>query len=152
MEIVTDIAGGLWGLMFRAFIVLMPLLILLEWVRSHGWFRRMIEGTRPLFRPVGFEPQSLFPLLTGLLFGISYGAGVLIPQARSGDLDRRQVLLVSAFLCISHAVFEDTLLFVVVGANGWVMVTARFVTAIFVVALLARLLRPVPGDVPSRGE
>lgn len=149
---VTDIAAGLGGLMLRAFIVLMPVLILLEWVRSHGWFRKLIEGTRPLFRPVGFEPQSLFPLLTGLLFGISYGAGVLIPQARSGDLDRRQVLLIGAFLGISHAVFEDTLLFVVVGGNGWIMVTSRFVTAILVVSLLARLLRPAPVADPLRGE
>jgi hypothetical protein len=144
MEIVWDIADGLWGLMLRAFVILMPLLVVLEWVRSRVWFRRFIAAATPVFDPVGFRPQAIFPLVTGLIFGISYGAGVLIPQARSGELDRKQIFLVAAFLTICHAVLEDTFLFVVVGGKAWVMVTARFLTALLVISILARLPWPAP--------
>jgi hypothetical protein len=144
VETMTEIGGGLGSLMLRVFLILMPLLIVLEWVRSRVWFKRLIRSAEPVFHPIGFRPQAIFPLMTGLIFGISYGAGVLIPQAQSGDLDKRQIFLVAAFLMICHAVFEDTLLFVVVGGTGWVMVVTRFVAAVIVIAILSRLPWPTP--------
>ncbi|MBI3873296.1 MAG: nucleoside recognition protein [candidate division Zixibacteria bacterium] len=139
-----EIAGGLWGLGLKVFIIVMPLITFLEWAKSQTWFTRAIDGAMPLFRPIGFRPQSLFPLLTGVLFGISYGAGVLIPQARSGDLDARQVFLIGAFLSVCHAIIEDTLLFVSLGASGTVLLGTRIVVAMVVVGALARLPWPRP--------
>ncbi|MEW5701962.1 MAG: nucleoside recognition domain-containing protein [Candidatus Zixiibacteriota bacterium] len=142
-----EIGTGLWGLMLKIFLIVMPLIILLEWARSQPWFDRAIQSAIPVFRPMGFRPQALFPLLTGVIFGIAYGAGVLIPQGQSGDLDRRQIFLVGAFLCICHAIIEDTLLFVALGGSGWIILTARFAVAIAVVWLLARL--PWPAATPE---
>jgi hypothetical protein len=141
-EIVSEIAGGLGGLMLKIFLIVMPLIIFLEWAKSQRWFGRFIEATNPLFRPVGFRPQALFPLLIGLLFGIAYGAGVLIPQARSGDLDAKQVFLIAAFLGLCHAIIEDTLLFVALGAHGWVIVVSRFLIALAAVFGLSKLRWP----------
>jgi hypothetical protein len=150
-EITVETALGLGGLMLKIFLIVMPLLMALEWARSRRWFTRAIDSTQPLFRPIGFRPTALFPLLTGIIFGIAYGAGVLIPQARSGELDRRQIFLVTAFLSICHAIIEDTLLFVAVGANGWVIVITRFVAALVIVFTLSKLswpaLKPISGDI-----
>lgn len=150
MEIAIEIAEGLGGLMLKIFLIVMPLLIALEWLRSRPWFTRAINSTQGMFRPIGFRPSALFPLLTGIIFGIAYGAGVLIPQARSGELDRQQIFLITAFLGICHAIIEDTLLFVAVGANGWMIVITRFVAALVFVFLLSKLswpaADPVTGD------
>ncbi len=133
--------------MLKIFLIVMPLIIVLEWAKTRRWFTRFIEATNPVFRPVGFRPQALFPLLIGLLFGIAYGAGVLIPQARSGDLDSRQIFLVAAFLGLCHAIIEDTLLFVALGGNGWVIVLTRFATALLAVWALSKLHWPAPAPV-----
>jgi len=146
---VEEIAGGLGSLMLKTFVILMPLLVALEWVRSRCWFQRFVDAAHPVFDPIGFRPQAIFPLITGLIFGISYGAGVLIPQGRSGELDARQIFLVAAFLTICHAVLEDTLLFVVIGGRGWVMISTRLTAAIVVVSILARLPWPAPKRLPA---
>lgn len=142
MAIVNEIGLGLGGLMLKIFLIVMPLIMFLEWARTRPWFARFVTATDPVFRPVGFRPQALFPLLTGIFFGISYGAGVLIPQARSGDLDRKQVFLITAFLSVCHAIVEDTLLFVALGGNGLVIVVVRTITALLVVFVLSRLRWP----------
>ena len=155
-EIIKEIAGGLGGLMLKIFLIVMPLIILLEWAKSQRWFGRFIDATNPLFRPIGFRPQAIFPLLIGIIFGIAYGAGVLIPQARSGDLDAKQVFLIAAFLGLCHAIIEDTLLFVALGANGWVIVVTRFLIALGAVFGLSKLGWPAsetqaPGGI-ERGK
>ena len=147
--IITEIAGGLGGLMLKVFVIVVPLITLLEWAKSKRWFNRMVNSVQPIFRPVGFRQIALFPLLTGLIFGISYGAGVLIPQARSGELDPKQIFLVSAFLGICHALFEDTLLFVAVGASAWILPVTRFTAALIIVSALARLPWPLSTPEPE---
>jgi len=142
-DIVTEIAGGLGSLMLKIFLIVMPLIIFLEWAKSQRWFGRFIDATNPVFRPVGFRPHALFPLLIGILFGIAYGAGVLIPQARSGDLDAKQIFLIAAFLGLCHAIIEDTLLFVALGGHGWVIVVSRVLIALAVVFGLSKLRWPV---------
>jgi uncharacterized membrane protein (UPF0136 family) len=152
--IAMEIGSGLWGLMFKVFIIVMPLIMFLEWARAQPWFQRAVSATGVVFRPMGFRPESLFALLTGVLFGISYGAGVLIPQARSGEMDRRQIFLVAAFLGICHAIVEDTLLFVTLGANAGILVGTRVVAAMLVVFALSRMKSPgrQPQSASSEGE
>jgi len=66
----------------------------------------------------------------GIIFGIAYGAGVLIEEARSGRLSWKDIFLINVFLSVCHAVVEDTALFMAVGANGliysWVVLSQPF--------------------------
>ena len=55
-------------------------------------------------------------------------------------MSRRELVLIITFLCINHSVFEDTLLFVVIGANGFLILLIRFAAAILVTFLLNKLL------------
>lgn len=137
-----EIASGLFGLMLKVFLIVMPLIMFLEWARTQDWFARFINSTNRVFSPIGFRPQSLFPLLIGVLFGISYGAGVLIPQSRSGEMGSKQVFLVAAYLSLCHAIVEDTLLFVALGASAWIILVTRFAAAMLIVFLLSRLSWP----------
>jgi hypothetical protein len=139
-----DIAKGLWGLVFKVFIIIMPLIIFLEWARTQTWFARFIAAASRLFAPIGLRAEAMFSLITGIFFGISYGAGVLIPQSQSGELSRKQIFLIAAFLCLCHAIVEDTLLFVVLGANGAIIVVTRVIAAVAVVFVLSRLSWPIP--------
>ena len=54
-------------------------------------------------------------------------------------MNKKDVILVSTFLCICHALPEDTLLFVSVGANGWIVLLVRFVLGI-IATLIANLV------------
>lgn len=144
MDVITDVGLGLGTLMLKVFVIVLPLLMLMEWIKSARWFEVVIRRAGPIVRPLGFRPQAVFSLVTGIAFGITYGAGVLISQARTGELDARQIFLIGSFLGICHAVLEDTLLFVAVGGQFSVIALSRAAAAIVVVALLARLPWPAP--------
>jgi spore maturation protein SpmB len=135
----TALKGGL-KLSLLVFVILVPLLIALEFMRQTkalGWLTDKID---PLTAKIGFKREALVPLLAGFLFGISYGAGVLIPEARSKLIDKRQIFLVAVFLALCHAVVEDTLLFMAVGANGAILFFSRLILALGLTYLTARLM------------
>jgi hypothetical protein len=61
--------------------------------------------------------------MAGVLFGLAYGSGVLIAEARTGRVDKDSLLRLNLSLGISHSLVEDTVLFVAIGASlFWVLV------------------------------
>lgn len=82
--------------------------------------------------------QTSFSLLTGQLLGITYGAGILIKEANSGNLQRRDLLFIGTFLMICHSLLEDPLLFVLFGANYWVITGSRLFMACLAAFLVSR--------------
>lgn len=89
-----------------------------------------------LTKPLGISERASMPLLIGLLAGISYGVGAIIASYNSGDMDKRDAIIVGTFLCICHALPEDTLLFISAGAIGWVVALVRLVAAIIVTIIV----------------
>jgi len=101
------------------------------------FFRRILAGLR-------MPPAAGAPLLAGLFLGIAYGAGIIIPSARERNLSKREILSLSLFLCTCHAVVEDTLLFVLVGAKGGWLVVIRLSLAVLVTRTAARFAAREP--------
>ena len=73
-------------------------------------------------------------ILSGLLIGIVYGAGVLLSEAKY--MTKKQIYSSCFFLMTAHAIIEDTLLFVYFGANVWVLTLFRLFLAIIVFYLI----------------
>ncbi len=73
--------------------------------------------------------NTFFSIMVGLVLGITYGAGILINEIKKGKLNRADIFYIATFLMICHAIIEDTLLFVIFGANGWIVVTIRVAIA-----------------------
>ena len=87
----------------------------------------------------GQRVQTSFSLLTGQLLGITYGAGILFKEAESGNLQKQDLFFIGTFLMICHSLLEDPLLFVIFGANYWVIAISRLTMACIVSLLLRRL-------------
>ena len=91
--------------------------------------------------------NAAYPLLAGLFLGIIFGSGVIISFARDGSLTKRDLTLVLVFLGICHSIIEDTVVFIALGANGWVLISARFVLAALAAFMVSLLMRPRPAAV-----
>lgn len=140
MEIILDILkdGTLGSLdtIFGIAIIVIPLMIIMEFARELKILDKIGELFKPLAKLFKLSNKSILPLTVGIIIGISYGSGVLIDSKEKGDLTLKDSVIVSIFLSACHAVFEDTLLFVAIGANGSIVLIARIVVA-FVLALFA---------------
>lgn len=86
---------------------------------------------------VGMSERALAPWLVGFFVGITYGAAMLYQFVENRQLNHKDACLVTVFLCLAHAIIEDTMLFVVVGGNFWWILLTRVIMAVVVVRLLA---------------
>jgi hypothetical protein len=83
--------------------------------------------------------STSFSIVVGLILGITYGAGILINEAKSGALSKKDIFFIATFLMICHSVIEDTLLFVIFGANYWILIVIRLIFAIIFSYLLVKI-------------
>ncbi|WXR61360.1 nucleoside recognition domain-containing protein [Peptostreptococcaceae bacterium AGR-M142] len=117
--------------------IVIPLMLVLEFLREYKILDKLSNFLNPYIKFLGLSKNSSFPLLVGLIFGISYGAGVIVQSAKEGDISKQDLFLLSIFLIACHALIEDTLLFVAIGANGIILITVRFFTAILITYLFS---------------
>jgi hypothetical protein len=141
MDALLPAVLGALQLGLKLLLIIVPLVTLFEVLRFFPVFRRAGAAVDPLMREMGLTRDAAVPLFTGIFLGIAYGAGIIIRVAQEKRLPKRQLFLMGLFLATCHAVVEDTLIFVVIGGNGWIMLGVRMAIAVGLTALLARLWR-----------
>ncbi|BEP28315.1 nucleoside recognition domain-containing protein [Helicovermis profundi] len=118
--------------------IVIPLMIIMEFGRNYRVIDKISGYFEPFTNKIGMTSKASFPLLVGLIFGISYGSGVLIQSASEGDLTEKDQILLVTFLIMCHAVFEDTLLFVAIGAKGMMILIPRIIIAFILVLIVSK--------------
>lgn len=141
IEVLKEAVFGSLKSVWSIAIIVFPLMIVMEFARKYKVMDFISAGLRPLTRFLGVQRSAAFPLAVGLIFGLAYGSGVIIQSAQEGEIDLRSLTLVSIFLACCHAVVEDTLLFVAVGANGWLLLGLRTLAAFIVTMLVSKSVK-----------
>lgn len=120
--------------------IVIPLMVAIQILKDLDILSKLSSKMKPLAKLLGISENSTFPLIIGLILGLAYGAGVIINSAKEGNLKKRDLYLVIIFLVACHSVFEDTLLFVAIGANGWLLLGVRIIVAIVLTLLAAKYI------------
>ena len=141
MEYAVESFWGLLLLLIKVFCIVVPLMILLEVFKEFDLIDKITKPLRLPARILGFHEESIYPLMAGIIFGLSYGGGVLIGESKTGRIRGSQKFLVALYLGLCHAVFEDTLIFASLGANGIIVLVARLLIASVVVGMVSLVLR-----------
>ncbi len=113
--------------------IILPLSIFYEFLKG-----RDAKLAKRRFSFLGISGSGLIPLVTGIIIGLTYGAGVIIHTIRTSSVGKKEAFLILLFLSICHAVIEDTLIFVVIGANGFILIAFRFALAIILTYAIYR--------------
>jgi hypothetical protein len=86
---------------------------------------------------IGISGKAAAPWIVGFLVGITYGAALFFQFKEKHGLSHKDACLITVFICLAHAMIEDTLVFAVLGGSAtWIFVT-RMIIAVLVVRLLA---------------
>ena len=136
LAFLEECALGSLSSVFNMAKIVIPLMIVMELLKDLKILEKIAILLNPVAKFFGISKESTFPLVVGLIFGLAYGAGVIIDSINQNDLPKKDLYVVVIFLIACHAVFEDTLLFVAIGANGILLLSLRLGAAI-VSALLA---------------
>jgi hypothetical protein len=136
VDLLREFLVGSFQLLWRMFVIVVPIMVVLELFEGTGPFRRLVGVWARLVRHVGLDERSAAPTLVGFLFGLAYGGGVIVRDVRRHDLGRRQVFIMSVFLSMVHAIVEDSLIFLALGAAFVWVVLYRIVWAALVTVVL----------------
>ncbi len=136
-----DWAIGLWATAWKMLLVLVAIFTGLEFARRYGLLSKALNGVHKLTRHIGLTRDAGLPWLGGNVFGIVFGGGLIVESTREHKLSPKQVTLVATFLALSHGLFEDTAIFIVLGANLFWITVPRVVLAVLVTWILSRVLR-----------
>lgn len=130
-----SITAMLWGSLTNAAILSIKIIGL---IAAIIFFMDWLKSTR-IMKTYAAKVNSSFSIIVGQLLGITYGAGILIREVDAGHLTKRDVFFIATFLMICHSIIEDALLFVIFGANYWIIVGVRVVAAFIVSFFLLSL-------------
>ncbi|MEW9121107.1 MAG: nucleoside recognition domain-containing protein [Thermotaleaceae bacterium] len=141
VEILKEALFGSLKSVYSIGVIVIPLMVVLQLAKDYKVLDRVSSGFGIITKPFRMSEEATFPLLVGFIFGISYGAGVILQSAKEGNLTKRDTTLIGVFLISCHAVIEDTLVFVAIGANGWILLGARVAMAILSTYILSKAMK-----------
>ncbi len=110
---------------FQLALIVFPVMVFIQAMKDLNVLDSFAAKTRPLMRPLGLPARGAVTMASGLLFGLAFGAGVILEQARQERFTRRELTLMVLFLSACHAIVEDTLIFVPLGINVFYLLLAR---------------------------
>jgi hypothetical protein len=151
-DLLRTFVTGSFELLWRMFVIVVPIMVVLELFEGSRPFRALVRGWARLVSRLGMTEQTAVPTLVGFLFGLAYGGGVIIRETRRHELGRRQVFLMSVFLSQVHAVIEDSLVFIAVGASVAWVIGYRLVWAVAVSAVVGAVVSAVVRRRQGRGD
>lgn len=117
------------GILQLALIVI-PLMVAIQILKDLQWLQKFSKGMSPITRTLGMQENTSTTMAAGLLFGLAYGAGVMIQAVKEDGVSKKDITLAFIFLMACHAVVEDTLIFVPLGIPVWPLFLIRLGMAI----------------------
>ncbi|TNC81564.1 MAG: hypothetical protein C9356_08205 [Oleiphilus sp.] len=143
----TDSDWATWGLeqlqllstILLILAALMAGLRILQWL---GLERLLGVLLKPLMSLMQVKENAANITIVGLMLGLSFGAGLLIDEARSGRVSKRDIKVVACFLGLCHSIVEDTLLIMLLGAHVVPLLFGRLLFSCIVIWLICKSVYP----------
>lgn len=150
----VDEPNGLWQILleglekaaigvFQLAVIVIPLMIIIQILRDIKWLDVFSKWMAPVTKMLGMRPNTSTTLAAGLLFGLAFGAGVLIQSIQEDGVDKRDATVAFIFLVACHAIIEDTLIFIPLGIPIIPLFFIRLLTAILLTLVVANIWKRV---------
>ncbi|MBV1758582.1 MAG: nucleoside recognition protein [Dethiosulfatibacter sp.] len=140
ITLIEALKNGILAILDLA-IIIFPLMIVIEVLKDLRMMEKLTNLMSPLTNSLKIHKDSSLPLVIGVILGLFLGAGVLVKSVDEGNLDKRSLVIVSIFLGLCHAVFEDTVVFVPIGANLLIVLLVRIISAFFVAIVASKFIK-----------
>ena len=124
--------------------VITALLLLVRILKALGVMDLLARLMEPGLRMLGMSRDAAPVTVIGMTLGLAYGGGIIIQEARSGILGKRDVFFAIALMSLCHSLIEDTILMMMLGGHVTGVLIWRGVFSLAAVFVLVRLLAKVP--------
>ncbi|MCL2567296.1 MAG: hypothetical protein FWE18_04300 [Alphaproteobacteria bacterium] len=123
--------------------VIFVIFLLIQFMKDFNIVQKIDKLFKPFWSVMSISKRNYTVTSICYLIGLSYGYGILKEESEKNIYFRKdQPFKVLSFLAIVHAVIEDGIIFMLLGASGWIVIVGRTIIGILVVAVLVRLVLP----------
>ena len=122
-------------LCIKMFVIIMALMILLGIMKSFNIIHYIVRVISPVLKAMGLNQKVGILWITAAVFGIAYGAAVIVEEVKEGNFDRQELEKLHISIGINHSMVEDPALFLTLGLNAFWLWVPRLLTAVLAVHL-----------------
>ena len=120
----------------KILVIIMTLMITFEIMKNYNLIDHIVRMLAPVLKVLGLGKQTGFMWLTAATFGLTYGAAVIVEEAKEGNLSKDELERLHLSMGINHSMIEDPALFLSLGLSIFWMCVPRVAAAIIAVQLL----------------
>ena len=119
----------------KILVIITAMMLLLSWLQAAHLIPVLSRALNPLLRVLGLSRSVGMLWMTAALFGLSYGAAVIVEETRTGNYAEADIRRLHLSIGINHAMLEDPLLFLAMGLPAFWLWWPRLLAAMAVVYL-----------------
>jgi len=122
------------------FLIILGLMILMRILKKTGSLDRLNNFLKPGLKFLGMSKNAAILPIIGMTLGLAYGGGLIVKEAKSKLISKKDVFLSLSFMGLSHSLIEDTLLTLAIGASIFGILFSRVLFTIFVMIILVKCI------------
>jgi hypothetical protein len=122
-------------LCIKMFLIIMALMILLGIMKSFNIIHHIVRAISPVLKAMGLNQKVGILWITAVVFGIAYGAVVIVEEAKERNFDRQELEKLHISIGINHSMIEDPVVFLALGLNAFWLWVPRLLISVLAVNL-----------------
>lgn len=124
-------------------VVIFCIICVMRVLRDIGVLTLLEKGLQPILPYFGMTRNAAPVTVVGMVMGISYGGALIIREANSGKMEKREVFYSLALMGLSHSLVEDTLLMVALGGHIGGLLVGRLIFSLVIISLLVKIINSI---------
>ena len=136
----TQWAFGQIGYYLMIFLIILSLMIFMRVLKNTGALDKMNNFLKPSMKFLGMSKNATILPIIGLTLGLAYGGGLIVKEAKSKLISKKDTFLSLSFMGLSHSLIEDTLLTLAIGASIFGILVGRLLFTILVMIIIVKII------------
>jgi len=128
--------GWLWDtgiISLKIFAIITVMMVVMELLRAMRIIPLVARMLKPVLWLMGLSPRVGVLWLTAAVFGLTYGAAVIVEETREGHFEKDEIERLQLSIGINHALIEDPAVFLALGIPALWLWVPRLTAALVAV-------------------
>ena len=124
-------------------IIIFSLFFIMKILKNIGVINKLNQFMEPGLEFLGMSKKAAPLTIIGTTLGISYGGGIIIDEAQSGKLSKKDAFLSVSLMGLSHSLIEDTILMMTLGASIIGILFGRVLFSFIAMIILINIIKRI---------
>jgi len=125
---------------FIIFLIILGLVTLMKILKETGAIERLNKILKPALEFIGMSKNAAPITIIGMTLGIAYGGGLIIQEAKSKLVSKKDAFLSLSLMGLTHSIIEDTILILSIGASIFGILLGKALFTIVVIVILIKCI------------